>query len=90
MGKFDDLFSESDDDWIARSKKNIANLPKTKDTRTPAQKAEYEADRAESRRWAKEREAATKKAMDERVKNMSPEDKQFYRDRGRVSNPRGY
>ena len=90
MASFDDFFNESDVDWIARSKKNIGNLPKTKDTRTPAQKAEYEAGRAESRRWAKERDAATKQAMDERVKNMSPEDKQFYRDRGRVSDPRGY
>ena len=90
MASFDDLFTESDDDWIARSKKNIANLPKTKDTRTPAQKAEYEAGRAESRRWAKERDAAIKNSIDERVKNMSPEDKQFYRDLGRVSNPRGY
>ena len=90
MADFDDLFNESDDDWIARSKKNIANLPKTKDTRTPAQKAEYEAGRAESRRWAKERDAAIKNSIDERVKNMSPEDKQFYRDLGRVSNPRGY
>ena len=41
MASFDDLFYESDDDWIARSKKNIGNLPKTKDTRTPAQKEEY-------------------------------------------------
>ena len=90
MASFDDFFNESDDDWIARSKKNIGNLPKTKDTRTPAQKAEYEAGRAESRRWTKERNAAIKKSIDERVKNMSPEDKQFYRDLGRVSNPRGY
>ena len=90
MGKFDDLFNESDDEWIARSKKNIGDLPKTKDTRTPAQKAEYEAGRAESRKWAKQRETETKKAMEERVKNMSPEDIQSYRDRGRVSDPRGY
>ena len=67
MGKFDDLFSESDDEWIARSKKNIANLrekPKTKDTRTKADKDRDAAFKAESDEWARSRAEHTKAQQD--------------------------
>jgi len=86
MASFEDLFNESDDDWIARSKKNIANLPKTKDTRTAGEKAEYEAGRAESRKWAEQRAKAQEESAKRMVESMSPEEKLSLRDRYRTSN----
>ena len=64
MGKFDDLFSESDDEWAARAKKNITNLPKTKDTRTKADKDRDAAFKAESDEWARSRAEHTKAQQD--------------------------
>jgi hypothetical protein len=87
MGKFEDLFNESDDAWIARSKKNITNLPKTKNTRTAGEKAEYEAGRAESRKWAEQRAAAQEESAKRMVEGMSPGEKQSMRDRYKVTNP---
>jgi len=90
MASFDDLFNESDEEWIARSRKDIANLPKTKDTRTNKQKEQAQADRDERRRWLMTREAA-QAAQQERIKirveNMSPAERQSLRDRYRITDP---
>jgi len=73
MARFDDLFNESDEEWVARSKKDIANLPKTKDTRTSGQKAKDQALRDEQRRWLMTREAA-QAAQQERIKREREKD----------------
>jgi len=81
MGKFDDLFNESDEDWFKRSKKKIASIPKTKDTRTPAQIEQYKRADAKSKEWAKSRKEHEERSMNERIQNMSEEDKAFWRNR---------
>jgi len=91
----DDFFNESDEESLARARKSIANLPKPgPDTRSQADKERDAAFKAESAGWAKSRAEHTKRAMDEKIKNMSEEDKAFYRNRAwqrtGISKPRGY
>ena len=87
MGKFDDFIKESDEDWIARARRNIDNLPQTPNTKTASEKAEHEAGLAESREWARQRAIAQEKHAKKVVESMSPEEKQSFRDRYRVTNP---
>jgi len=90
MASFDDLFNESDEEWIARSRKDIANLPKTKDTRTSAEKVRDQAFRTESAKWAKQRAAAQvaqQESIKRRVETMSPAERQSLRDRYRITDP---
>tara|TARA_Y100001949_G_scaffold144856_1_gene127809 strand:- start:368 stop:637 length:270 start_codon:yes stop_codon:yes gene_type:complete len=87
MGKFDDFIKESNENWIARARRNIDNLPRTPDTRTASEIAKYEAGLAESKKWAKDRAIAQEKHAREVVESMSPEEKQLFRDRYKVTNP---
>ena len=68
MVDFDDVFNESDEEWFKRSKKQIANVPKTKDTRTQADKDRDAALQAESDEWARSRAEYTKKNLEEKIR----------------------
>ena len=64
MAGFDDFFNESDEEFFKRSRKKIDNLPKTKDTRTQADKDRDAALKAESDGWARSRAEHTKAQQD--------------------------
>ena len=88
--KWDDLESEMET-FMGEASAEASKIKVPEDTRTPAKR---QADRAKSlelkkyanaerARIAKIQEAHAKKV----VENMSPEGRQFYRDRGRTSKP---
>ena len=78
MADFDDFFNESDDEWIARSKKKIADHErKNPDTRTDTQKTKDHADFLERQKWKKQREDAQRQQIERFIKNKG------------TSNPRG-
>jgi hypothetical protein len=81
MGKFEDFWDESDEDFFKSSRKKIDNLPKTEDTRTQAQKDRDVALRAESDEWARSRAEHTKRNLEEKIRR--------YHQRTGVSKPRG-
>jgi len=80
MGKFDDFFNESDEEFFKRSRKKINNLPKTKDTRTQADKDRDASLKAESDGWARSRAENNKAQQDAIIRGHQ---------RNGVSKPRG-
>ena len=82
MGKFDDFWNESDEDFFKSSKKKIDNLPPSgPDTRSQADKDRDAALRAESDEWARSRAEHTKRNLEEKIRR--------YHQRTGVSKPRG-
>jgi hypothetical protein len=65
MGKFDDFWNESDEDFFKSSREKIANLPPPgPDTRSQADKDRDAAFKAESDEWARSRAEHTKLQQD--------------------------
>ena len=80
MGKVDDLFNESNEEFFERSRKKINKLPKNKDNRTQANKDRDAALKAESDGWARSRAENNKAQQDAIIRAHQ---------RNGVSKPRG-
>ena len=63
-------FHKEMEDFITESKKKIAALPKTTDTRTPDEIARDKAFNKEAAGWKKQREEAQKQQLERFIKNQ--------------------
>jgi len=63
-------FHKEMEDFIKESKKKIAALPKTKDTRTAEVKARDKAFDNEAAEWKRQREEAQKQQLERFIKNQ--------------------